>query len=202
MDTPPTNVIAPMDWHLMSFTKNLIRAEETEGSKSVQAVLIADGSAISQWIWVRVPLHRGIRRARNVDEVDVDIWLDAGRGAGEASSDLTGRSFQIDRYPLDEPSDLEHSFTIVVAPQHTSGANVHPVNRQIGRLVPQLVTPWRGNVLVFRHGKTTSKVMINVEEKDWGAIKMILTTCALPSPWGDMLTDVIMLITTHPEVLI
>jgi hypothetical protein len=83
---------------------------------------------MTKWVWARVPLHKSTLRARTVDELDVDIWFDAGCSIGEASSDLTGRSFLIERYPLDEPKDLTHSYTIVVAPQHTIGANVHPIN--------------------------------------------------------------------------
>jgi hypothetical protein len=111
-----------------------------------------------------------------VDDLDTDIWFDAGRGVGQASSDLTDRSFQVDWYLLDEPRDLTYSYTIVVAPQHTSGANVHPVNHLVNGLVPELVTPWRGNVLVFRHGKTANKVLINIEEKNLDAIEMVLAT--------------------------
>jgi hypothetical protein len=115
-----------------------------------------------------------------MDELNTDMWMDAGRGSGCTTSDLTNRSLQIDRFPLDEPEDLTHAYTIVVAPQHTVGADVHPVNHTITRLLPDTVAPWRGNVIVFRHGKTASKVMINLEERDTVAVQMILTTWVLP----------------------
>ncbi|KAJ7910219.1 hypothetical protein B0H13DRAFT_2329495 [Mycena leptocephala] len=173
--SPPTNEIPAMNWHFVSFTREQIYAEDTVGSKTVQAVLIPDGGVISKWVWARVPLHHGVQRAHSVDDLDTDIWFDSGCGIGQASSDLTDRSFQIDRYPLDEPKDLAYSYTIVIAPQHTSGSNVHPVNHLLNELVPELATPWRGNILIFRHGKA-NKFLINVEEKNLDAIEMMLAT--------------------------
>ncbi|KAJ7831810.1 hypothetical protein B0H13DRAFT_2371262 [Mycena leptocephala] len=177
-----TNEIPPMAWDLVTFTREQIKLEQTDNSKTVKALLMPDGISITGWVWVRVPLHQGVQRAFDVDEVDTDVWLDAGRGIGRASSDLTNRSFQIDRYPLDEPRDLVYSYTIVVASQHTEGPDVHPINHNIARLVPDLDVPWRGNVLVFRHGKSASKVLINVEEKNCTAIEWIVST-PLPHPF-------------------
>ncbi|KAJ6495749.1 hypothetical protein C8R47DRAFT_1069598 [Mycena vitilis] len=171
----PTVELDPMEWDFISYTRDRIQCEATNQSKTVKALLIPDGNSIRQWVWVRVPLHPGIKRAATVDELDVDIWMDAARGMGNASSDLTGRSFQINRFPFDDTKDLDHSYTIVVAPQHRCGAHVHPVNSLINRAVPDLINPWRGNVLVFRHGKKGNKAIINVEEKDWTAIEWIVS---------------------------
>ncbi|KAJ6489225.1 hypothetical protein C8R47DRAFT_1071589 [Mycena vitilis] len=173
---PPTSILPEMDYDFVQYTRDAIASEAGIHSKTVKAILIPDGTALSRWVWTRVPLHAGIQRAYTVDEVDTDVWFDAGRGAGTATSDLTNRSFQINRFPLDEPSDLKHSYTIVVAPQHTVGSHVHPINHQINALVPTLGVSWRGNVLVFRHGKTANKVLINVEDKNWDAIELIVTT--------------------------
>ncbi|KAJ7651590.1 hypothetical protein DFH06DRAFT_1331544 [Mycena polygramma] len=164
-----------MQWADVAFTREQMELEATEESRSVKALLLPDGDLIRRWVWVRVPLHRGVRRAPTVDDVDTDIWMDACRGSGSAFCDLTGRSIQINRFPLDEPRDLEHPYTIVVAPQHTKGADVHPINHGISRLVPELTIPWRGNVLVFRHSKSDKRYLINVEEKDWTAVEMIIS---------------------------
>ncbi|KAJ7612374.1 hypothetical protein DFH06DRAFT_1147294 [Mycena polygramma] len=173
---PPTSALPEMDYDFVQFTRDTIANEAGTRSKTVKAILIPDGTAILRWVWARVPLHAGIQRAHTVDEIDTDVWFDAGRGVGTATSDLTNRSFQINRFPLDEPNDLKHSYTIVVAPQHTVGYHVHPVNHQINALVPTLGVSWRGNVLIFRHGKTANKVLINVEDKNWDAIELIVTT--------------------------
>ncbi|KAJ6486494.1 hypothetical protein C8R47DRAFT_1072431 [Mycena vitilis] len=145
-------------------------------SKTVKAILIPDGVTLRSWVWARVPLHGDVQRAHSVDEVDTDVWLDAGRTGGSATSDLTRRSFRVDRFPLDEPNDLRHSYTIVVTQQYDTGPNVHPLNSQINTMVPDIAVPWRGNVLVFRHGKTAKTQLINVEDRNWDAIEIILTT--------------------------
>ncbi|KAJ7264029.1 hypothetical protein B0H12DRAFT_1068831 [Mycena haematopus] len=153
-----------------------------DNSKTVKALLIPDGHSISKWVWVRVPLHEGQHRASSVDDVNTAIWMDASRGNGSATSDLTGRSFYINRYPLDEPRDLTHSYTIVVTSQHTHGHHVHPVNSLINKLVPELVKPWRGNVLIFRHSKSAARYLINVEETNYVVNERSSpTTAALPS---------------------
>ncbi|KAJ6495818.1 hypothetical protein C8R47DRAFT_1064862 [Mycena vitilis] len=183
--------LPPMTWDLIRYTRAMIHPGPTvafsyprvypptnidQNTKTVKALLLPDGRYVDGWVWVRVPVHHGLDRAFDVDEVDTDLWFDACRGTGESTSDLTNRSFQIDRYPLDEPCDLEHSYTVVVASQRTDGPFIYPVNMNLKRLIPDLDTPWRGNVLVFRHGKTSNKVLVNVVEKDLTGIKWILGT--------------------------
>ncbi|KAJ7201233.1 hypothetical protein B0H12DRAFT_1244284 [Mycena haematopus] len=165
-----------MHWDLVVWTREQIELTQTGDSKTVKAILIPDGGLMSHWVWVRVPVHAGLRRALTVDHINTDIWMDASRGAGSATSDLAGRSFQIDRYPLDEPRDLTHSYTIVVAPQHTEGHHVYPENALINKLVPELDKPWRGNVLIFRHSKTAAGFVINMEERDRTAVEWMLST--------------------------
>ncbi|KAJ7177871.1 hypothetical protein C8R46DRAFT_1212609 [Mycena filopes] len=168
-----------MSWGMLFATRSQIAIEsgdEDLKAKTIQAILIPDGLIMSKWCWIRVPRLAGVGQPRHVDDLNVDLWIDCLRGSGEATSDLTGRSFQIDRYPLDEPENLEHSYTVVVAPQHTVGPHVHPLNHLINGLVPGLEEPWRGNVLVFRHAKTPSQAVIPMEWKDWNAVEMILKT--------------------------
>ncbi|KAJ7752673.1 hypothetical protein B0H16DRAFT_1723595 [Mycena metata] len=170
----PKEQLPHMDWPFIVFTRDRIEDEHRLGRKTVTAILIPDGMLLDKWVWVRVPLLFDLRRAQHVDDVDTEMWLDAGRGGASATSDLTRRSFQIDRFPLDEPQDLRNSFSIVVTPQHTTGHNIYPINQMINRLVPDLKEPWRGNVLVFRHGKTAAKSLVNMEEKNFTAIEMIV----------------------------
>ncbi|KAJ7250520.1 hypothetical protein B0H12DRAFT_1234399 [Mycena haematopus] len=141
----PTTELPDMHWAFVQWTREQIQLANTDDSKSTRAILIPDGRSMTHWVWVRVPLHPGMRRGLTIDDVNTDVWIDASRGTSSATSDLTGRSFQINRYPLDEPRDLAHSYTIVVAPQQTEGPNVHPENHLINKLVPELEKPWRGN---------------------------------------------------------
>ncbi|KAJ7266932.1 hypothetical protein B0H12DRAFT_1068158 [Mycena haematopus] len=161
----PTTKLPEMHWAFVQWTRQEIELAKTGDSKTARAILIPDGRSMTDWVWVRVPVHTGLRRALTIDDLNTDIWIDASRGAGSATSDLTGRSFQINRFPLDEPRDLAHSYTIVVAPQHTKGPNVHPENHLINKLVPELEKPWRGNVLIFRHSKSTARFVINIEDE-------------------------------------
>ncbi|KAJ7492990.1 hypothetical protein B0H11DRAFT_1911430 [Mycena galericulata] len=167
--------IPDMDWLSVVF------AREQRGDKTTVAWLFADGPHIHKRLWIKVPLLGKISRASTIDDVDLDLWMDAGRASGEATIDFTDRTFRIDRFPLDEPNDLKHSFTFVISPQHTTGPGVHPINHLINALVPGLDPPWRGNVLVFRHGCTSKKVIVKVEERYWEAVSMMITTSVISS---------------------
>ncbi|KAJ6604854.1 hypothetical protein DFH09DRAFT_1301003 [Mycena vulgaris] len=170
-----TTLVPQMEWDKVEFTRAHVEAAE-ETSKTILAWLIPDGTHVQDRVWVRVPIHRGVARPTSVDELNTEIWFDAGRGVASPTSDLTGRSYQVDRFPLDAPRDMEHSYTFVVAPQHSTGHNVHAANAAVNRFVPELLNPWRGNVLVFRHGKTASKRLVDVDEQSWIAVKLILAT--------------------------
>ncbi|KAJ7090428.1 hypothetical protein B0H15DRAFT_800340 [Mycena belliarum] len=165
--------ISDMDWTDVWSTREVV---DYEGAATVKAWLIPDGLSINQHVVARVPLMPGVRRAQNMDEVDFEMYFDAGRGIGEAADDASERIFRIDRYPLDEPRDLDHSWSIVVAPQDSEGPHSHPVNHYIGALVPELAMPWRGNVLIFRHGRTSKKVIVGVEDQYWMGVRWLLTT--------------------------
>ncbi|KAJ7098747.1 hypothetical protein B0H15DRAFT_797415 [Mycena belliarum] len=152
---------------------------DSYNNSTVKAWLLPDGAQIHKHLYVRVPLISGVIRAHDIQDVDCDMWMDAGRGRGEAAEDISGRVFRIDRYPLDEPRDLDHSWSIVVTHQDTRGPNAHPLNFHINSLVPDLAEPWRGNVLIFRHGRTSKKVVVGVEEQYWVAVKWLITTYAI-----------------------
>jgi hypothetical protein len=40
--------------------------------------------------------------------------------------------------------------------------------------VPDLLKPWRGNVLVFKHGSTASKAIVNITDEDVALVEAIL----------------------------
>ncbi|KAJ6604856.1 hypothetical protein DFH09DRAFT_1301005 [Mycena vulgaris] len=165
--------IEPMDFGFITHTREFIKSS---GSSTVLAWLIPDGDQVHKQIYVRVPLLHGVLRASSVAQVDSEMWIDASRGIGEASEDLTPYTFHVDRYPLDEPRDLMHSWSFVVTPQDATGPFAHPIKSMINRLVPDLAKPWRGNVLIYRHGKTAKKMVVGVETQYWIAMEWMIAT--------------------------
>jgi hypothetical protein len=119
-----------------------------------------------QRFWVKVPVIHGLTRARKITELETDMWIDAARGGFEGTSDASVTSVRIDRFPFNEPCDLKHSYSIVVANQDRHGLFLYPENTLINKLVPDLLQPWRGNVLIFKHGSTESKAIVNITDDD------------------------------------
>ncbi|KAJ7323243.1 hypothetical protein DFH08DRAFT_969323 [Mycena albidolilacea] len=83
-------------------------------------------------------------------------------------------SVRIDRFPFDEPRDLKHSYSIVVASQDQHGLFLYPENALVNKLEPDLEQAWRGNVLVFKHGTKQSKVIVNIADSDVTFVEAIL----------------------------
>jgi hypothetical protein len=137
-------------------------------------LLYPDGNTLNQQYWVKVPVIHGLTRARKIMELEVDLWIDAGRGGFEGTSDASLTSIRIDRFPFDEPRDLKHSYTIAVASQDQHGMFLYPRNRLVNQLEPNLLEPWRGNVLVFKHGSKPSKEIINITDNDVALEEAIL----------------------------
>ncbi|KAJ7452424.1 hypothetical protein B0H11DRAFT_2245900 [Mycena galericulata] len=144
-------------------TRDVIKQMYPETPKMPFALLFGDGWDLRAPVFVRVPLKANVKVAQSVHDLDVDIWLDAGRAASGASLDLERLCHQVDRFPFDSTTNLTHSYSVVVASQRGRGGNVYPHNRMVSNLVG---APWRGNVLVFRHGTTVHKRIINITEKE------------------------------------
>ncbi|KAJ7075048.1 hypothetical protein B0H15DRAFT_956864 [Mycena belliarum] len=171
---PETTVIPPMQWENVTFARSEVDDAVSAGRNSVVAWLIPDGGQVQKRVWIKVALHEGVRRAQTIDDVDLDMWFDAARGFASPTVDMTGRTIRIDRFPADAPSNLQHSYTFVFTGQNTTGPNVHPVNLAIQKWAPDAERPWRGNVLVFRHGSTPKKVFVNVEDQHWIAVTWVI----------------------------
>jgi hypothetical protein len=137
-------------------------------------LLYPDGNRLHHRYWVKVPVIHGLKRARKFTELEADMWIDGGRGGFEGTNDASLTSIRIDRFPFDEPRDLKHSYTIAVASQEPHGMFVYPQNRLIRDLVPDLLEPWHGNVLVFKHGSTASKAIVNITNEDVALVEAIL----------------------------
>ncbi|KAJ7507785.1 hypothetical protein B0H11DRAFT_1902814 [Mycena galericulata] len=168
-------IINPMRWQHIRFTRYRVYNATPAYPRGHFGWLIPDGDEVKHRIWIKTPVKRGLRRALTVEDLDTDIWLDCGRGAGSAVSDSHAFSLDIRRFPFDEPKDMRYTYSIVVTSQRTTGGVVHPENDYINSLVPERDVPWRGNVLVFRHGRTAAKPIINMSQGDQQLMEAILT---------------------------
>ncbi|KAJ7445752.1 hypothetical protein B0H11DRAFT_1930436 [Mycena galericulata] len=166
--------INPMGWHNIRFTRHSVYNANPAYPRSHFGWLIPDGGAINHKIWIKTPVKRGIQRALTVHDLDTELWMDCGRGAGSPVHDSHAFSLSIGRFPFDEPKDMPYTYSIVVTSQRSTGGIIHPENNYINHLVPERTVPWRGNVLVFRHGRAAAKPIINMSEGDQRLLDAIL----------------------------
>ncbi|KAJ7917303.1 hypothetical protein B0H13DRAFT_1870484 [Mycena leptocephala] len=178
---PDTTTIVPMDWAIMDLVRQDVEAMKKFQPVSHTALLFPD--CLSAWEWVQVPLVAGIVKVFSVDDVNSDIWLNTHRGGGKATDDSAANTIRIDRFPFDEPCDLDHSYSIVTTSQRDTGPNVHPINVTISSWIPELHRPWRGNLLVFKHGKRAGKPLISVTSEDTVIVKAIIKRVAARPDW-------------------
>ncbi|KAJ6590745.1 hypothetical protein B0H10DRAFT_2197629 [Mycena sp. CBHHK59/15] len=170
----PTTFVEHVRWTLVNFVCYKIKMAIPGFPRVQTAWMFPDGTDIGCRIWVRVPVTLGHTRAYSIEDMESDMWIDCGRGADGPSSDMISRSIKILRFPFDEPRDLVHPFTIVVASQRRTGADVYPPNQLINQLVPELTEPWLGNVLVFKHGKSKRQPIINISDRDSSLVEIIV----------------------------
>ncbi|KAJ7152249.1 hypothetical protein C8R43DRAFT_950855 [Mycena crocata] len=134
------------------------------------ARLYPDGSHLSR-MFARVPVIRGLLRAFSVEQMEAELWLNATRGGGEASVNYDRNSLTVTRFPVNARDPLEFAYTIVVVDQRDTGHNVHPFNHKISKLTG---SPWRGNVLVFKHGKSSKHPIISMQREDVALVDLIV----------------------------
>ncbi|KAJ7715697.1 hypothetical protein B0H14DRAFT_3522547 [Mycena olivaceomarginata] len=163
-----------MDYEGIREMRESIEKHIPEWPRLQTGLLYPDGNTLHQPYWVKAPVIHGLKRARKITELEVDMWIDGGRGGFEGTNDASLTSIRIDRFPFDEPRDLKHSYTIAVASQDQHGMFVYPENQLIRGLEPGLLDPWRGNVLVFKHGSTASKAIVNITDEDVALVEAIL----------------------------
>jgi hypothetical protein len=137
-------------------------------------LLYPDGNSLHQHFWVKVPVIHGLTRARKITKLETDMWIDTSRGGFEGTSNASATSVRIDRFPFDKPCDLKHSWSIVVTRQDLHGLFLYYENTLINNLVPDLERPWRGNILVFKHGTTESKAIVNITDNNVMLVEVIL----------------------------
>ncbi|KAJ7214215.1 hypothetical protein C8J57DRAFT_1538572 [Mycena rebaudengoi] len=143
-----TTILPSTDWTLILNVRDAIRLAVPSFLRKQSAFLFPDGDQIHRrFLWVRVPIMRGFRRAARASQMDTDRF----------------------------PRNLVHAFTFVVASQRDTGPHVYPVNTLINRMIPDLDRLWRGNVLVFKHSTTNAQNIINIAEMDLALVEIILT---------------------------
>ncbi|KAJ7098811.1 hypothetical protein B0H15DRAFT_945320 [Mycena belliarum] len=168
---PSTSWVPKMSWPLIDTTRRMLDspAMKKNVKKSTYAILYPDGDRFDTPVFVKVPMKRGLPSAHSVHDMEVGLWMDGSRGACAAAEDLSALSYHVNRFPFDSVDELPYAYTVVVSTQRTQGGNVFPVNALINRLVPGLLNPWRGNVLVVRHGRTRARRVVAVRELELAA---------------------------------
>ncbi|KAJ7432787.1 hypothetical protein B0H11DRAFT_2260133 [Mycena galericulata] len=169
--------IPPMDYLFLAFAREQVQVLRERGDNTVVAWLFPDGPHITNRLWIKVPLLRGVERATSVDDLDLDLWMDAGRAASAATVDFSGRIYEVNDFPrrVNDPRAIRNSFTFVTAPQDISGDEVHPVNDLVNTIAPGLQQPWRGNVIVLMHGLTIEKSIVNIQDRYWDAVPLMIS---------------------------
>ncbi|KAJ7130162.1 hypothetical protein C8R44DRAFT_872000 [Mycena epipterygia] len=125
-----------------------------------KAMLIATNS--TGYRLVRVPVRHGAKlrpgHTTIIEDLDLTPWIDPGSSVAASTLDLDELTHTVHRFPRDSLIILNHPYTVVVAPQGFNLAvaeeDRHPINRIVNRYVPGLQLPWRGNVLVLKHGSS------------------------------------------------
>ncbi|KAK7001759.1 hypothetical protein R3P38DRAFT_3216046 [Favolaschia claudopus] len=186
----PTFVLQETTWVLIKYMRHYIEGHTPVRwllSRSVKLLnefqvwpaikkgwLYPDGWSVGRRVWVGIPVCLGLKDARKATETEFALWIDTARGGIRGTLNGNVSSIRIDRFPFDEPRDLKHSFTVIVAEQTDGERFEYPENRLINELVPELPAPWRGNVVVLKHGSTSAKKIINIVETDVALVEAII----------------------------
>ncbi|KAJ7439167.1 hypothetical protein B0H11DRAFT_1934758 [Mycena galericulata] len=162
----PTTVLERMRWTFINFVRHSIKVASPRYGTIKSAWLFPDGDIVRRRVWIGVPVVRGVKTAVCVEKMETEMWIDCARGGSSTAVDYGARSITVKRFPFDSTRDLKYAFTIVVSTQRNEGPNVYPENELINRMMPDLPRPWRGNVLVFKHGITSKRRIIHISESD------------------------------------
>ncbi|KAJ7692072.1 hypothetical protein B0H17DRAFT_1200656 [Mycena rosella] len=173
-----TNVLPTMTWGIVNFVRSAVAWAPKPFPRRQWGWLYPDGSSIKKRIWIKVPVigkrPDGTGLAYSIAHLDTTLWMDCGRESAQPYEDSADLAICIDKFPFDDHDNLDHFFTIIVTSQRTTGPVVHPVNDMINRMVPDLPRPWRGNVLVFKHGKRRMHPIINISPEDGTFVAVLI----------------------------
>ncbi|KAJ7119810.1 hypothetical protein C8R44DRAFT_878202 [Mycena epipterygia] len=156
-------MIGHTDAQTIAATHDLMDDSEPAYPGFFKALLIATNS--TGYRLVRVPVRHGaqIRAGQTsiIEDMDFTVWIDPGSSTAASSLDLDELTYTVHRFPRDSLITLINPYTVVVAPQGFNLAvaegDRHPINRVVNRNLPGLQLPWRGNILVIKHGASSSQ---------------------------------------------
>ncbi|KAJ7112793.1 hypothetical protein C8R43DRAFT_961790 [Mycena crocata] len=164
-----TSYLPEMGWTHLDAVRAYL--DDTKFSRYQYARLYPDGMRLDT-MFVKVPVVCGYDRAHLVQQMEVELWLDGMRGGGEASIDYDRHAYMVTSSPFDGLA-LEFAYTVVVADQREEGHHIYPPNYKVSALA-QLPTVWRGNVLVFKHGKSSKHPIISMQREDVALVDLIV----------------------------
>ncbi|KAJ7492987.1 hypothetical protein B0H11DRAFT_1911427 [Mycena galericulata] len=120
-----------------------------------RGMLYAAGASCPSF--VDVPVRLGALDPTIPDSLDITWWIPAGKQPNASSIDLDATRATVTHWPFDAALPLNSAYTICIAPQPSAAAfdlikpDTHAINDQILKLLPDLMYPIRGNVLVLKH---------------------------------------------------
>ncbi|KAJ7494784.1 hypothetical protein B0H11DRAFT_2227554 [Mycena galericulata] len=104
---------------------------------------------------VQVPVRLGLVDTVHPDGLDITWWIPPGLQPNAAVVDLDETRITVTRWPLNATYSLPHAYTICIARQphamDKKTTDSPEINDQLQALVPGLIAPIRGNVLVIKH---------------------------------------------------
>ncbi|KAJ7672961.1 hypothetical protein DFH06DRAFT_1123722 [Mycena polygramma] len=137
------------------------------------AWLLPHGERTSQ-CRIRVPATVGVTKAYSVADLDTHAWFDSAAINPPAHVDLSLNVIRVERFPLGAPSTLDHAYSVLVVSQQSAELHGVPINYLISGSLPHMQRRWRGNVMVFKHGKRAGNPIINVTREDTVLVKAIV----------------------------
>ncbi|KAJ7646388.1 hypothetical protein DFH06DRAFT_1135980 [Mycena polygramma] len=137
------------------------------------AWLLPHGERTSQ-CRIRVPATVGVTKAYSVADLDTHAWFDSAEINPPAHVDLSLNVIRVERFPLGAPSTLDHAYSVLVVSQQSAELHGVPINYLISGWLPHMQRRWRGNVMVFKHGKRAGNPIINVTREDTVLVKAIV----------------------------
>ncbi|KAJ4491592.1 hypothetical protein C8J55DRAFT_557156 [Lentinula edodes] len=137
----------------------LIKAQKLKAQ--VEGLLLGNGC--DDPILVHIPLDSGISSFSSVDDLYIKPFIVPEEPTGIYAQDIRRR--YVNRFPFDCPSLLCHAFTFFYCDQMGPFAHNRVLQKRLLIEEPEEPTftiPWRGNILVVKHGRTDSGANLGV----------------------------------------
>ncbi|KAK7027685.1 hypothetical protein R3P38DRAFT_3190748 [Favolaschia claudopus] len=174
MAAPQVAQIPPTSWESVKVVRAYIESRNPPYPALKSAFLYPDGNEINQRVWAKVGVLHGLKQAYNLAHLDTSLWMDNARRMGTATCDLESDSYYVHTFPFDQAMRLEHGFYFLVDDQTATETGALPVNCLVTSMLLERSVPWRGNVLIFKCGKSKGNPIINIAESDAALVEVIL----------------------------